>query len=310
MQRFSNYSDLQALSALINQPIPEELFYHPNAQKSLRLLPLFHFLMEQIPPELETVCSFRTRLTRSMKPGMMKLLMHRLFKRSTVYHDELHVLWMSKTTFQHVASKAFRQASDAKSKSVFNAVACGTQSFEVLWELILLRHGPTIEALIWALLAGYRRGIPSNMDAAVHLGKMFPEYATPGACYKLSREWNNSIPSDWPSVVRACNNGCSQSLFHYWEIFRLPEGTDSDDEPASEQATRQSRLAEKCLERAAYRGCADAQYDLAAKLWWKTRNYQKCHTLIVKAAEQGLEAAIFVLSHPQFSESVLPFPQF
>jgi TPR repeat protein len=246
-----------------------------------------------------------------MKPGMMKLLMRRFFKRPTVYSDELHIRCMSKSTSQHVASKAFRQALDAKSKSVFNAVACGTQSFKVLWELILLRHSPTIKDLIWALLAGNRCGIPNNIDAAVHLTKMFPKDATPGACYKLSSEWDNSIPSDWPSVARACNEKekCPQSLFYYYECLKSSDNTDSDDdEPASEETTRRNRLAVTCLTRAANLGLADAQYDLAEKLWWETRNYQKCHALVVKAAEQGLEVAIFLLEHSQFSESILPFP--
>jgi hypothetical protein len=260
--------------------------------------------MGEIPSEFQTLHSVRTRLAH-LKPSIMMILMRRLFRRSTVYRDELHVGRMSRFTSQHMTSKVLRQALDAKSKSVLKAVACGTQAFEVLWELVLMGHGPTIRPLIWALLMGDCVGIPESMGAAVHLTKMFPDAATPGTRYMLSHECDNSIVCDWPSVIHACNSGCPQSLFIYYDSCKRPENSDND-EP---EIIRRDRAAVRCLIMAANLGLAHAQYCLAQKLWWKTRNFQMCHALVVKAAEQGHESAIFLLGHRQIAESILPFPQ-
>lgn len=217
---------------------------------------------------------------------------------------------MSRLTSQHMASKVLRQALGAKSNSVLKAVACGTQPFEVLWELVVMCHGPTISALIWALLMGDCVGIPYNIPAAIRLTEMFPYAATPGARYQMAREWDNSVLCDWDDVVRACNGyiGCKESLFIYYQCCKRPDNSDDDDEPA-EETTRRDRAAVKCLIVASNLGLAHAQYCLAQKLWWKTRNFQMCHALVVKAADQGHEQAIFLLGHCQIAESILPFPQ-
>ena len=173
-------------------------------------------------------------------------------------------------------------------------------------------HRPTISALIWALLMGDCVGIPGNIPAAIHLTKMVPDAATPGARYQMACEWDNSVSCDWDDVVRACNSRCRQSLCVYYQCCRRPENSDDDDdddEQHAEETTRRDRAAVQCLIGASKLGLAHAQYCLAQKLWWKTRNFQMCHALVVKAADQGHEQAIFLLGHCQIAESILPFPQ-
>jgi hypothetical protein len=194
------------------------------------------------------------------------------------------------------------------SKKCLDAVACGYQSSESLWEFVRMGHVPTIRDLIWALIMG-RQEISENITDAIHLATKFPHAATPGACL-LMAEWSNNIKSSWTSVQEACTKGCAQSLFVAYQKVLPREG---DDENFYENAqllwTQHMDIAMNCLKKAADGGLAEAQYHLAEKLWWKDRNFDECHALLLKAAEQGHELAFITLNHPQVTERILPFPQ-
>jgi hypothetical protein len=207
-----------------------------------------------------------------------------------------------------VTSGQIHRSVNKASKKCLNAVACGNESSESLWEFVKMGHVPTIRDLIWSLIMG-RQGIPENLTAAIYLATIFPHAATPGACLKMA-EWNTIITSSWTSVQDACEQGCAQSLYvAYQKEFPRDDSDDEDTENAQLVWEQQMDFAMECLRKAAERGLPDAQYSLAEKLWWKDRNFDECHALLLKAAEQGHELAIITLNHPQVTVQILPFPQ-
>jgi hypothetical protein len=207
-----------------------------------------------------------------------------------------------------VTSGQIHRSVNKASKKCLNAVACGNESSESLWEFVRMGHVPTIRDLIWALIMG-RQGISENITAAIHLATMFPHAATPGACL-LMAEWSLKIKSSWTSVEEACAEGCAQSLFVAYQRSLPREDSDEEtDENENAFWEEQMNFAMVCLKKAAEGGLAEAQYCLAERLWWQDRNFDECHALLLKAAEQGHEMSIDILGHHKVGTCILHFLQ-
>ncbi len=241
------------------------------------------------------------------RPLMISGLVNLFFKGLQPHLFE-QVKYMKSLVLGRVTSCYIHMSMDQASKKCLDAVACGNESSESLWEFVRIRHITTIRGLIWALIMG-RQGIAENITAAIYLATIFPNAATPGAC-QLMAELSTNITSSWTSVQHACEQGCAQSLYvAYQKEFPRDDSDDEDTENAQLVWEQQMDFAMECLRKAAERGLPDAQYSLAEKLWWKDRNFDECHALLLKAAEQGHEFAFITLNHPQVTVRILPFPQ-